>query len=147
MTWVFLLRARYSMVTSFFRISALVADVPIPEPLICSLRLSSSMSWPAFSIARIIDPDVYLLGGEVSPSLIVSESTGKCAPFFSFDISTPGAISVFSFCSSDVFPPFADLSPPVTFSQPSFTSTLELAKKLSRPSMIVIAVLSYSAGG
>ena len=37
---------------------ALVADVPIPDPLICSLNSSSSISCPAFSIASTIEPDV-----------------------------------------------------------------------------------------
>lgn len=64
-----------------FRISALVALVPIPLPLIWARKSSSSMSCPAFSIARIIDPELYLFGGEVSPSLIVNSFTGNTVPF------------------------------------------------------------------
>ena len=69
-TWVFLFSARYSMFTSFFRISALVALVPIPLPLIWDRSSSSSINCPAFSMVRMMLPDVYRLGGEVSPSLI-----------------------------------------------------------------------------
>ena len=43
---------------SFSMMLALVADVPIPQVFICSLSSSSSMSLPAFSIARISEPVV-----------------------------------------------------------------------------------------
>ena len=81
-TCVFLFRDKYLIFTSFLIISALVALVPIPDPLICALRSSSSISCPAFSIARISEPDVYLLGGEVSPSFISVPDTGILSPFF-----------------------------------------------------------------
>ena len=51
-------------------ISARVADVPIPDDFICSLKSSSSTRVPAFSMARIIEPDVYLFGGAVAPFFI-----------------------------------------------------------------------------
>ena len=60
------------MLISFFRISALVALVPMPLPLIWARSSSSSISCPAFSIARIMEPELYRFGGEVSPSLISS---------------------------------------------------------------------------
>ena len=55
---VFLLRFRYPIRTSFWIISALVAEVPIPEPFICSRSSSSSISCPAFSMASTMEPDV-----------------------------------------------------------------------------------------
>ena len=58
MTWVFFASARYLMLNSFFKISARVALVPMPLPLIWARRSSSSMSWPAFSMARIMEPEV-----------------------------------------------------------------------------------------
>ena len=72
----------YLLTLSFFNISALVALVPIPLPLICALSSSSSMSCPAFSIARIIEPELYLLGGEVSPSFISNPVNVISEPFF-----------------------------------------------------------------
>ena len=83
-TWVFLFRDRYLILNSFFKISALVALVPIPLPLICERRSSSSISWPAFSIARIIEPELYRFGGDVSPSLIPRPFMFSISPFFSF---------------------------------------------------------------
>ena len=62
--------AIYPILSSYFIISALVALVPIPAPLICSLSSSSSINFPAFSIASIIEPELYLLGGEVSEVLV-----------------------------------------------------------------------------
>ena len=34
------------------------AEVPMPDPLICSRSSSSSISWPAFSMARIMEPEL-----------------------------------------------------------------------------------------
>ena len=82
-TCVFLFNDKYLIETSFLRISALVALVPIPLPLICALSSSSSISWPAFSIARIIEPELYRLGGDVSPSLMFRASTVSISFFFS----------------------------------------------------------------
>ena len=39
-------------------ISALVALVPMPDPLIWARSSSSSISWPAFSMARIMEPEL-----------------------------------------------------------------------------------------
>lgn len=50
MSWVFLFREMYLSCSSFVMISALVADVPIPLPLICSRSSASSISFPAPSI-------------------------------------------------------------------------------------------------
>ena len=46
------------VVISFFKISALVAEVPIPLPLIWARSSSSSISCPAFSIAKIMEPEL-----------------------------------------------------------------------------------------
>ncbi len=45
-------------VPAFLIVSALVEDVPIPFDLICALNSSSSMRFPAFSIASTMEPDV-----------------------------------------------------------------------------------------
>ena len=37
--------------------------------------VSSSINWPAFSIARIREPELYLFGGVVSPSFMKNLST------------------------------------------------------------------------
>ena len=49
---------RAEILKSFFKISALVAEVPIPLPLICARSSSSSINCPAFSIAKIILPEL-----------------------------------------------------------------------------------------
>ena len=49
---------KYFIFTSLLRISALVALVPIPLPFICARRSSSLISWPAFSIASIMEPEL-----------------------------------------------------------------------------------------
>jgi DNA topoisomerase III len=64
-------------------LSARVAEVPIPEPLICSRSSSSSISCPAFSMASTMEPEVYRFGGEVFPSFTSYPSTEISSPFFS----------------------------------------------------------------
>ena len=104
----------YEILFNFFIISARVALVPIPEPFICSLSLSSSINFPAFSIARIIEPDVYLLGGVVSPSFIVISSKFNFCPFFNLLSASLTVVSTLSF-----------LSALTTSKYPSFVHTFE----------------------
>lgn len=76
--------------------SALVADVPMPDPFICSRSSSSSISCPAFSIARIIEPAVYLLGGDVLPSFTVKSLTAIAEPMLNSGMRLLVALSVSS---------------------------------------------------
>ena len=141
MICVFLFSARYLLLTSFFRISALVAEVPIPLPLICALSSSSSISCPAFSIARIIDPELYRFGGEVSPSFIEKPFPSIISFFFRedsiFNKFSSQAVSVSSSCSfSFVFSASSVFLPKLyCFSSryPALESTLKLAKNCSLP--------------
>ena len=56
--------------------------MPIPAPFICSLNSSSSISLPAFSIANIIEPELYLEGGVVSDVFISKFVISMSCPFF-----------------------------------------------------------------
>ena len=108
----------YLLLTSFVIIASLVADVPIPLPFICSRSSSSSISCPAFSIARIIEPDVYLFGGLVFPSFIskpLQESTAPLRSLEIYSITSSLAIwsSEFSALPSDAS--FAEPSPLLWF--------------------------------
>ena len=58
MACVFLFKAKYLLFTSCFKISARVALVPIPLPLIWAPSSASSMSCPAFSMARRMEPEL-----------------------------------------------------------------------------------------
>ena len=123
--------------TALIGLSKPVIKDPIPLPLICARSSSSSISCPAFSIARIIVPELYRFGGEVSPSLISNPSTGRMAPFFSFCKQARKAAShwissVFSsaFFASSSFFPDGTLA---TFRYPSSTSTLKLENNFSFP--------------
>ena len=160
-TWVFLFRLRYLMFTSFFRISARVALVPMPLPLIWARSSSSSMSCPAFSMARIMEPELYRFGGEVSPSRISSPSTGILSPFFSFFNASCKTVSPWIFSSSSEALSPEPFSPaffssegfswagrlPSTFKYPSDNSILNPEKNFS-PSMAVVRLTFwYTAGG
>ena len=81
---VFLLSDIYLFASSLVMIPSLVALVPMPAPFICSRRSSSSMNCPAFSIVRMRDPELYLLGGDVSPSFISMLCTLSLSPFLTF---------------------------------------------------------------
>lgn len=87
------------MENNFFKISALVALVPMPLPLICSRSSSFSMSCPAFSIAKIIEPELYRFGGEVSPSFTEHSVRETEVPFFK-RLSTSFKSKLSSFSSS-----------------------------------------------
>ena len=143
----------YLLFTSLLIIASLVADVPIPLPFICSLKSSSSISCPAFSMARIRVPEVYLLGADVSPSFISKPLQLRTLPFLrpwiylrassgsyfalssseeSCDISfmplSPAGFSAFLASFSACF--FAKfLSAIIRY--PGFTRALKLAKKCS----------------
>ena len=156
------------MFTSFFRISALVALVPMPEPLIWLRSSSSSISWPAFSMARIIEPEVYRFGGEVSPSFTENPSACTVLPFRSPAASAISEASSVLFGSSPIplsappsasclrpevspAPPAAPFFPPglipAAFIQPSSTQKRKFAKKCSFPSCSSTARFSNTAGG
>ena len=129
----------YLLDTSFFTISALVALVPIPLPLICSLKSSSSMSCPAFSMARIKEPELYRFGADVVPSLILYSLTGSFIPFFNDEIalicSSVNATSFF-------WPPI-----PVTFKYPGSFNILKFAKNASPLVCVSNLIFKYTAGG
>ena len=131
----------YPIVLSFFNISALVALVPIPLPFICALNSSSSISCPAFSIARIMEPELYLLGGEVSPSLIENSSTGRISPFLTF-FSACSVASSFSSLSWDFAKEFF-----ITERYPSLERTLNEADNNSFFTLSETETLVYSAEG
>ena len=101
----------------------------MPLPLICARSSSSSMNWPAFSMVRIIVPELYLFGGEVSPSLISSRFSASFVPFFS---RCTMAIKSGSFVSDEgssvCFPPS-----PFSSAEPSFAlfASFFLAKEYS----------------
>ena len=99
------------MLNSFLSISALVALVPMPLPLIWARSSSSSMSWPAFSMARIMEPEVYRLGGDVSPSFIFSSTKVSISFFFNSA----------SIWSNTVLSTFGEMA----FGTPSFASSLD----------------------
>ena len=156
---VFLFKERYLILTSLLSISALVALVPIPLPFICALRSSSSISCPAFSIASIIEPELYLFGGEVSPSLISAENKSISMPFFNcFIFSMTFLSSLLSLSSASSALPSvvcACLSVSFCFAKealaiaryPSFVIILKLAKNDSLSLSAVIFILRYSADG
>ena len=97
----------YCILTSFFIISPRVAAVPIPSPFICSLSSSSSISFPALRIAKIIFPELYLVGGEVSASFSSKLFTANFSFFFNvFKISKLSSVSSLFSSFSELFSTF-----------------------------------------
>ena len=111
-TWDLRFRLRYPTRTSFLIISALVAEVPMPEPLIWARSSSSSISCPAFSMASTMEPEVYRLGGEVLPSLMSIPFTGTTSFSDSFSIM---ARSVLALVPSSFSPPSSSFSSAASF--------------------------------
>ena len=147
---------------SFLMISARVALVPMPEPLIWARSSSSSMSCPAFSMARIMEPDVYRLGGEVLLSRISKPLTVRRSPCLSVSASASSFLELFFFslpASSSACSPvfvweagFSSSSAsssvlPMTSRNPSVLSTFAEANSDSFSMPTTSFNVWYSAGG
>ena len=135
----------YIIFSSFFIISPLVALVPIPAPFICSRSSSSSINFPAFSIAKTKFPELYLDGGEVSASFNSKFCTFNISFFLRvFNTSRLSFSASSSFFSSVLSFLFSGLK---TSKNPRFIQTLPVPKNVSFSTFTVTFILLYSAGG